>query len=97
MNEMRRLMEMADYSPEGDIIASVGEFTVVREHEMVHVLDGEQNVRLSMFANEWRELTNSGADDLHDACEKAHSEGFSLGFEEGYAQARDEYDQSEFD
>lgn len=84
---------MADYSPEGDIIASAGEFTVVREHEMVHVIDGEQNVRLSMFANEWKALTG-GEEDIHDAVEKAHSEGYSLGFEEGYEQGRDEYDQS---
>lgn len=59
MNEMRKLMEMADYSPEGDIVASAGEFTVVQEYEMIHIIDGEQVVRISMLVNEWKDLVNN--------------------------------------
>lgn len=59
MNEMRKLMEMAEYSPEGDIVASAGEFTVVQEYEMIHVVDGEQVVRLSMSLSEWEDLVRS--------------------------------------
>lgn len=59
MNEMRKLMEAIDYSPEGDIVASSGEFTIVQEYEMIHVLDGEQVVRLSMAVSEWEDLVRS--------------------------------------
>jgi hypothetical protein len=59
MNEMRKLMEAVDYAPEGDIVATAGEFTVVQEYEMIHVIDGEQAVRLSMFVSEWNELVNN--------------------------------------
>ena len=74
MNEMRKLMEAADYSPEGDIVASAGEFIVVEEHGMIHIIDGEQVVRLSMQKPEWEELT-------HNAYRKGFDEGYAEGHE----------------
>jgi hypothetical protein len=42
------------------VVAQAGEFKVVRDTDgMVHITDGEQNIRLSMFSHEWDDLIAS--------------------------------------
>ena len=97
MNEMRRLMEMVGRSVEGDIIASADEFTVVNEHGMVHIIDGEQTVRVTMQLGVWEELcaSSSGAStsesDLKHMYDKGYEAGWREGFEDGYQEGRDQH------
>ena len=58
-NDIRKLMETLNESVEGDIAGMAGEFTIVEEHTMIHILDGEDVVRLSMFKAEWEDLIRS--------------------------------------
>lgn len=58
-NDIRKLMETLNESVEGDIAGMAGEFTIVEEHTMIHILDGEDVVRLSMFKTEWEDLIRS--------------------------------------
>lgn len=63
MNEMRKLMEameegMLDEHDE-DVLAATAEIKVVRDGDMVHIIDGEDVIRISMFSDEWEELLRS--------------------------------------
>ncbi len=61
MNDMRKLIEAVINTRirNDDIIAQADEFKVVRDGDMVHIIDGEQNIRLSMFGSEWYALVAS--------------------------------------
>lgn len=60
MNNMRKLMEAMDSFNKNNVIAQAGEFKVVRDDDgMVHLIDGEQNIRVSMFRHEWDDLIAS--------------------------------------
>jgi hypothetical protein len=62
MNEMRKLMEAVagNSFAEDNVIAQAGEFKVVSAPEgMVHIIDGEQAIRVSMFRYEWDDLIAS--------------------------------------
>ena len=39
-----------------ECIAKAQEFTVMAESGIVHILDAEQVIRLSMYSDEWHEL-----------------------------------------